>query len=234
MNGLNPNYNTTRPNSGLNLRNCCRNVKARESLLDQLRDAILVLPFPKEGTRPPREWLKLQQIWFYLLIIQLWWYSVLISFAHNVHYKMLWVSSSRPLELHFLRACLLSARCSSSGGSTWRLQSACKLLKTSRRPQNQTAAMNCHTYITPLTMGWRSVSCLWRLRLPTSVGLLCQFECRVHQAHRCVFPHFRPPVTLSTVSWFCCRSRCRPVISWCRVSLLPLELRHPSAWTQSP
>ena len=42
------------------------------------------------------------------------------------------------------------------------------------------------------------VACLWRLRLPTPVGLLCQFECRSHQAHRCMLPHFRPPVTLST------------------------------------
>ena len=49
-----------------------------------------------------------------------------------------------------------------------------------------------------------------------------------------MFPHFRPPVTLSTVSWFCCRSRCRSVSSWCRVSLLPLELRRPSARTRSP
>ena len=32
-NGFNPNYNTTRPNSGLNLRNCCWNVRARDSLL---------------------------------------------------------------------------------------------------------------------------------------------------------------------------------------------------------
>ena len=46
--------------------------------------------------------------------------------------------------------------------------------------------------------------------------------------------HFRPQVTLSTVSWFCCRSRCGPVSSCCRVSLLPLELRRPSARTQSP
>ena len=99
--------------------------------------------------------------------------------------------------------------------------------------RNQTAAMNCHTYIAPFTMEWRLVSCLWRLRLPTPVGLLCQFECRSHQAHRCMLSHFRPPVTLSTVSWFCCRSRCRPVSSWCRVSLLPLELRRPSARTQS-
>ena len=34
MNGLNPNYNTTRPNSGLNIRNCCRKVRARDSLLN--------------------------------------------------------------------------------------------------------------------------------------------------------------------------------------------------------
>ena len=33
MNGLNPNYNTTRPNSGPNLGNCCRNVRAKDSLL---------------------------------------------------------------------------------------------------------------------------------------------------------------------------------------------------------
>ena len=100
--------------------------------------------------------------------------------------------------------------------------------------RDQTAAMNCHTYIAPFTMEWRLVSCLWRLRLPTPVGWLCQFECRSHQAHRCMLPHFRPPVTLSTMSWFCCRSRCRPVSSWCLVSLLPLELRRPSARTQSP
>ena len=100
--------------------------------------------------------------------------------------------------------------------------------------RNKTAAMNCHTYIAPFTMEWRLVSCLWRLRLPTPVGLLCQFECRSHQAHRCMLSHFRPPVTLSTLSWFCCRSPCRPVSSWCRVSLLPLELRRPSARTQSP
>ena len=100
--------------------------------------------------------------------------------------------------------------------------------------RNQTAARNCHTYIAPFTMEWRLVSCLWRLQLPTPVGLLCQFECRLHQAHRCMLSHFHPPVTLSTVSWFCCRSRCRPVSSWCRISLLPLELRRPSARTQSP
>ena len=73
-----------------------------------------------------------------------------------------------------------------------------------------------------------------KTELPTPVELLCPFECRSHQAHRCMLSHFRPPVTLSTVSWFCCRSRCRPVSSWCRVSLLPLELRRPSARTQSP
>ena len=83
-------------------------------------------------------------------------------------------------------------------------------------------------------MEWSSVSCLWRLRLSTAVGLLCQFECRSHQAHRCMFPHFRPLVTLSTVSWFCCRSRCRLVSGWYRVSRLPLELRCPSLQTQSP
>ena len=36
--------------------------------------------------------------------------------------------------------------------------------------------MNCQTYIAPLTMEWRSVSCLWRLPLPTSIGLLCSFN----------------------------------------------------------
>ena len=51
--------------------------------------------------------------------------------------------------------------------------------------RNQTPAMNCHTYIVPLTMEWRSASCLWRLQLPTPVGLLCQFQCRLHQTHRC-------------------------------------------------
>ena len=55
--------------------------------------------------------------------------------------------------------------------------------------RNQTAAMNCHTYIAPFTMEWRLVSCLRRLRLPTPVGLLCQFECRSHLPHRCMF-HF--------------------------------------------
>ena len=91
--------------------------------------------------------------------------------------------------------------------------------------RNQTATMNPHTYIAPHTMKWRSVFCLWRLRLPTLVGLLCQFECRSHQAHQCRFPHFRPLVTpvnwspLSTVAWFC-RSRCSPVSSWCGASLL--------------
>ena len=94
--------------------------------------------------------------------------------------------------------------------------------------------MNCHTNIAPLTMAWRSVSCLWRLWLPTPVGLLCQFECRSHQAHRCIFPHFRPPVTLSTVSWIFCRSRCRPASSWYGVSRLALELRRPSLRTLSP
>ena len=151
---------------------------------------------------------------------------------------------------------LLSARCSSSGGSTWRLQSVCKLLANPTFTSlnipwgNETEALDSSKqhgdrkikllqWTVPLTslhlqMECRSVSCLWRLRLPTSVGLLCPFECRSHQAHRCMFPHFRPPVTLSTVSWFCCRSRCRPVSSWCRVSLLPLELRRPSPRTQSP
>ena len=83
-------------------------------------------------------------------------------------------------------------------------------------------------------MEWRSVSCLWKLRFPTLFGLLCQFECRTHQANWCMFPHFRPPVALSTVSWLCCRSRCRLVSSWCRDSLLPLELYCPSPRTQSP
>ena len=91
---------------------------------------------------------------------------------------------------------LLSARCSSSGGSTWRLQSACELLRpliwtfpremkmrhsmaqSITTTRNQTAAMNCHTYIAPVTMEWKLVSCIWRLRSPTSTGLLCQFECR--------------------------------------------------------
>ena len=91
------------------------------------------------------------------------------------------------------------------------------LAQTITTTRNQTAAMNFHTYIAPFTMEWRLVSCLWRLRLPTPVGLLCQFECRSHQAHSCMLPRFRPPVTPSTVSWFCCRSRCRPVSSWCRV-----------------
>ena len=39
---------------------------------------------------------------------------------------------------------------------------------------------------------------------------------------------------VSTMSWFCCRSRCGLVSSQCRISLVPLELRHPSPRTQSP
>ena len=100
--------------------------------------------------------------------------------------------------------------------------------------RNQTTAMNCHTYIAPFTIEWRLVSCLRRLRLPTPVGLLCKFECHSHQSYWCMFPHFPPPVNLSTVSWFCCSSRCRLVSSWCRVSLSPLEFRRPSTRTQSP
>ena len=82
-------------------------------------------------------------------------------------------------------------------------------------------------------MGWRSVSCFWRLWWPTSFGLLCQFECRPYQSHRRMFLHFRPLVTLSTASWFGCRSRCRPDSSWCRVSRLPLELRTSSITSNS-
>ena len=93
MSGLNPNYNTTRPNSGLNLRNCCRNVRAGESLLSFATPSWLCRSHPREHP-PTGEKLKLQQILFCLLIIQLSLYSVLISFAHNLHYRMLWVCSS--------------------------------------------------------------------------------------------------------------------------------------------
>ena len=103
MNGLNPNYNTTRPNSGLNLRNCCRNVRARDSLLSFATPSWFRRSH--QGVHPPPgHKLKLQQILFYVLMIHLSLYSVLISFAHNLHYKMLWVCSLRPLELHFVHA----------------------------------------------------------------------------------------------------------------------------------
>ena len=169
---------------------------------------------------------------------------------------MLWVCSSRPLELHFVRAwdCCqqVAAALADQHGdskcvkttseshvhftkhSPGEMKARPSIAQNITTTRNQTAAMTGHTYIAPFTMEWRLVSCLRRLRLPTPIWLLCQFECRSHQAHRYMFPHFRPLVTLSTVSWFCCRSRCRSVSSWCRVSLLPLEFCRPSARTQSP
>ena len=55
-----------------------------------------------------------------LMSIQLSLYPVPISFANNLHSKMFWVCSSRPLA-----PCMgqMSGRCSTSSGSTWWLQS---------------------------------------------------------------------------------------------------------------
>ena len=47
-------------------------------------------------------------------------------------------------------------------------------------------------------------------------------------AHRSSCQH-----RVSTVSWFCCRFRCRLVSNWCWVSLVPLELRCQSPPNQS-
>ena len=131
---------------------------------------------------------------------------------------------------------LLLETCSSSSGWTWRLQSACKLLanltslvnKTRRsiaKHHNDQKSSCCNE----LPWSCRSTHKLMKVsitHLKTAsahiVWVVCQFECRSHQAHRCMFPHFRPPVTLSTMSSLCCRSRCRPVSSWCGISLLTL------------
>ena len=102
MNGGNPNYNMTRPNFGLNLRNCCRNVR-RETVYSASR-CHLGFAVPTRGYTPSGEKLKLQHILFYLLIINLSLYSVLISFAQNLYYKMLWVRSSQLWRINMATA----------------------------------------------------------------------------------------------------------------------------------
>ena len=89
MDGLNPNYNTTCQNFDVSLRNCCWIASARYSLLS-FATPCWFLPFPPDGTPLRRSSLNYSRHHFYSLIKELSLYSVLISFAHNVHNKMLW------------------------------------------------------------------------------------------------------------------------------------------------
>ena len=66
----------------------------------------------------------------------------------------------------------------------WEMKTKPSIAQNITTTRNQTAAISCHTYIAPLTLERRSVSYIWRLRLRTSVRLVCQFECRSHQARR--------------------------------------------------
>ena len=80
--------------------------------------------------------------------------------------------------------------------------------------RNQTPEMICHTYIAPLTPGMK-VSIM---PLKTAIVHISWVAVSVWMRLQSMYvSSFCPPVTLSTVSWFCCRSRCRLVSSWCRV-----------------
>ena len=151
-------------------------------------------------------------------------YSVLISFAHDLHYKMLWVCSSWPLELHFVLAWYYFQQ---DSGSTWRLHGKWKLLE------------NLSSTSLNIPMGNENElkkSCLLKqdYDCPHRLGCCVSLNTGSHQAHRCMFAHFRPPVIRSIVSWFCCMSRCRLVSSRCWLTCVPLELRRPSPRTPSP
>ena len=79
---LDPNYNMTRSNSGLNLRNCCRTVRAaRFSLLSFGKPAWLCRSHQRE--HPLRgSSLNYSRFLCHLLIIQLSLYTLLTYFAH--------------------------------------------------------------------------------------------------------------------------------------------------------
>ena len=102
MNGLYPNYNTTRPNSALNY-GIAAEMSERDTVYFASRRH-LGFAVPTRGNTSSWRVAWITADLFYLLIIHLSLYSVLISFAHNLHYKRLWVCSSRPLELRFVRA----------------------------------------------------------------------------------------------------------------------------------
>ena len=148
MNGLNPNYNTTRPNSGLILRNCCRNFRARDSLLSFATPSWFCRYYQR--VHPLGEKLKLQHISFYLLIIHLSFYSVLISLAQNLHYKMLWVCSSRPLELQFLHNSCVETTSEShihfAKHSPGEMETRPSIAQNITTTRNQTNATNCSTH----------------------------------------------------------------------------------------
>ena len=82
MDGLDPNYNMTRSNSGLNLRNCCRTVRAaRFSLLSFGKPSWLCRSHQRE--HPLRgSSLNYSRFLCHLLIIQLSLYTLLTYFAH--------------------------------------------------------------------------------------------------------------------------------------------------------
>ena len=111
---------------------------------------------------------------------------------------------------------LLSARCSSSGGSTcvettsdshvhFAKHSPGEMMRPSIAENipmtgNQTAAMNCYTYIAHSQWDESRYHASEDCDCPHRLGCYVSFECCSHQAHGCMFPHFRPPVVLSTVS----------------------------------
>ena len=103
MNGLNQKYNTTCPNSGLNLRNCCKNVRAWDSLLSFATPSWFCRSHQREH---PLRGSSLNFSRFYLIH---WWFSChyiqcSFLFSYNILYKMLWVCSLQPLEIHFVSA----------------------------------------------------------------------------------------------------------------------------------
>ena len=150
---------------------------------------------------------------------------------------LLWLSSSRPLVLHFTRAwdC-----CQQDAAALADQHGDCKVWKLLANPTSTSLNFPVGNKNEALDSskqhGDRKIKLLqWTVTLislhlqwnegqnhasedcdcPHRLGCCVSLNVK---AHRLKFPHFRPPVTLSTVSWFCFRSRCRPVSSWCRVS----------------
>ena len=90
MNGPNPNCNTAPPNSGLNLRNCCTHVRARDSLLSFATTSLFCRSH--QGEHPLRG-SSLNYSRFDLTFL-----------LHIIYITKCCGCSSRPLELHFVRA----------------------------------------------------------------------------------------------------------------------------------
>ena len=129
------------------------------------------------------------------------------------------VCSSRPIELHFVRAwhrfqqdaaapvdqdgdCKVHAKLQANLTSTLLnipLGNENETLGSSKHQDDQKS--NCYNQVShlkrPTHDGLKVNIMPWRL------GCFVSLIVGSHLAHRCMFPHFRPPVTLSTMAWFC-------------------------------